>query len=399
MKKYRFMTPEGTKDFLFEECLLRRRTQTMLHELFQSKGYSELTTPGLEFMDLFQSKLGHYPPEALYKMTDSKGRLLVLRPESTVPIARVVATRLRHAPLPLRLYYSQPVYRFEPALKGRSDEVSQMGIELLGEASYLSDIEIVTTAIEALRTCSARKVDFSLEIGDAGIFKELMRELSVDADQSEQIRYLIETKNYPALGDLLDTLSDNSVTRALRQLPSLFGGEEVFDKAAQLVMNPRIDEILSDLKRLYGDIKTVIGDGKLTVDLGMVNNADYYSGVILKGYLEGYGEEILSGGRYNKLLSDFEYDIPAIGFAVNLDAVTKVLRKCCDVELKPVDVLIYTESGCEMRAVATSERLRAEGKNVEFSFLNTLEEAHEYAKLRGIATVYRVDENSGEVVS
>ena len=93
MRKYDLITPEGTKDFLFEECLVRREIEQDLHDLFRSKGYSELTTPGLEFFDVFQSESGHYPQERLYKLTDSKGRLLVLRPESTMPIARVAATR------------------------------------------------------------------------------------------------------------------------------------------------------------------------------------------------------------------------------------------------------------------------------------------------------------------
>ena len=75
MRKYDLITPEGTKDFLFEECYVRREIEQNLHDLFHSKGYSELTTPGLEFFDVFQSESGHYPQERLYKLTDSKGRL------------------------------------------------------------------------------------------------------------------------------------------------------------------------------------------------------------------------------------------------------------------------------------------------------------------------------------
>lgn len=79
----------------------------------------------------------------------------MLRPESTMPIARVAATRLRDASLPLRLCYNQTVYRFEPALKGRSDEITQAGIELLGSSSYLADVEMITTAIESWRRSAA----------------------------------------------------------------------------------------------------------------------------------------------------------------------------------------------------------------------------------------------------
>ncbi len=397
MRKYDLITPEGTKDFLFEECLVHREIEQNLHGLLRSKGYSELTTPGLEFFDVFQSESGHYPQERLYKLTDSKGRLLVLRPESTMPIARVVATRLRNASLPLRLYYNQSVYRFEPALKGRSDEITQVGIELLGSASYMADVEMVTTAIEALATCSDEKKGFSLELGDAGVFKELMRELNATPEERENIRYLIETKNYPALNDVLDEMGDSRATAALKKLPALFGGEEVFEKASQLCSNQRIEEILTDLKKLYQDISKVIGNGKLTVDLGMVNNADYYTGVIIKGYLEGYGEEVLSGGRYNKLLSDFGYDIPATGFAVNVDAVANVLRKTSDVTIQPVDAIIYAAPGYEMKAVKVSQELREKGQVVEYAFFDEIELVREYARERRIGRVVIVDDEITEV--
>lgn len=395
MRKYDLITPEGTKDFLFEECLVRRETEHKLHAIFRSKGYSELTTPGLEFFDVFQSESGHYPQERLYKMTDSKGRLLVLRPESTMPIARVVATRLRDASLPLRLYYNQSVYRFEPALKGRSDEITQTGIELLGSASYMADVEMITTAIEVLSACS--NDSFSLELGDAGVFKELMRELNATPEERENIRYLIETKNYPALNDVLDTMGDSRAAAALKKLPALFGGEEVFEKASQLYSNQRIDEILMDLRKLYEDLSEVIGAGRLTVDLGMVNNADYYTGVIIKGYLEGYGEEVLSGGRYNKLLSDFGYDIPATGFAVNVDAVFNILRKNKDVAVQPADAVIYAAPGYEMKAVTVSQELRAKGQIVEYAFFDSIDLVREYAKDRRIGKVVIVDEEITEV--
>ncbi|MDE5937214.1 MAG: ATP phosphoribosyltransferase regulatory subunit, partial [Ruminococcus sp.] len=97
MKNYDLITPEGTKDLLFGECIIRQNIENTLLNLFRSRGYSEMITPGLEFFDVFNLKSRYFPQETLYKMTDSKGRLLVMRPDSTMPIARVVATRLRDA--------------------------------------------------------------------------------------------------------------------------------------------------------------------------------------------------------------------------------------------------------------------------------------------------------------
>ncbi|MGN0592931.1 MAG: ATP phosphoribosyltransferase regulatory subunit [Ruminococcus sp.] len=396
MRKYDLITPEGTKDFLFEECLVRRETEEKIHDIFRGKGYYELTTPALEFFDVFQTESGHYPQERLYKLTDSKGRLLVMRPESTMPIARVVATRLKDASLPLRLFYNQSVYRFESALKGRSNEIVQTGIELIGSASHMADLEMVSTAIEVLESCS--ETSFSLEIGDAGVFKELMRELNATEDERENIRYLIETKNYPALNDLLDTMGDSPVISALKRLPAMFGGEEVFEKASGLYSNPRIDMMLEDLRQLYGEISQLIGKGRLTVDLGMVNNADYYTGVIIKGYLEGYGEEVLSGGRYNKLLADYGYDIPATGFGVNVDAIAKVAIKENPRTVKPADVLLYAEPGYEMKAISLAKQLHAEsGVVTEFALLDDIEAVREYAREKRIGRIVVVDSGITEV--
>ncbi len=396
MRKYDLITPEGTKDFLFEECLVKRETEKKIHDIFRSKGYSELTTPALEFYDVFQTESGHYPQERLYKLTDSKGRLLVMRPESTMPIARVVATRLKDAALPLRLFYNQSVYRFESALKGRSNEIVQTGIELIGSASHMADLEMVSTAIEVLESCS--ETSFYLEIGDAGIFKELMRELNATEDERENIRYLIETKNYPALNDMLDTMGDSPAIAALKKLPAMFGGEEVFEKAADLYSNEKINLMLDDLKQIYGEISKIMGKGRLTVDLGMVNNADYYTGVIIKGYLEGYGDEVLTGGRYNKLLSDYGYDIPATGFGVNVDAIATVAVKKNPRSVKPADILVYAESGFEMRAIETARKLRNEnGMVVELALLEDIDAAREYAREKKIGRIVVVDSEDTEV--
>ena len=151
MRNYDLITPEGTKDLLFGECVIRRNIENTLMELFKSRGYSEIITPGLEFFDVFNLNSRYFPQVNLYKLTDSKGRLIVMRPDSTMPIARVVATRLREADLPLKLCYDQPVYRTEPALKGRSDEIVQAGIELIGSQQKMADLEVISTAVDSLR--------------------------------------------------------------------------------------------------------------------------------------------------------------------------------------------------------------------------------------------------------
>ncbi|MBQ9956437.1 MAG: ATP phosphoribosyltransferase regulatory subunit [Ruminococcus sp.] len=400
MKNYDLITPEGTKDLLFEECIIRRNTEASLHRIFKSRGYSEMITPGLEFYDVFNLNSRYFPQENLYKLTDSKGRLLVLRPDSTMPIARVVATRLKDAMLPLKLYYNQTVYRTEPALKGRSDEIAQAGIELIGSELKIADLEVISTAVSTLKSFGMK---FSLELGHIGIFKELVKKLEVTDKVKDKIRKLIETKNFPALNDLLDTLGNNSVTNALKKLPALFGGIEVFDKAKALMPDERIKEILDELKEIYCDASEICGnDGEITVDLGLVNKTDYYTGIIIKGYLQGYGSEVISGGRYDKLISEFGYDIPAVGFAIDIDAVSKVLVKNGATPGKPMtDAIVYAENGFEVEALKKAQELRDSGLIVENALFDSLETVREYAKENTISKIVVVDgkdDNETEVL-
>ncbi len=394
MKRYDLITPEGTKDLLFEDCAIRRSIEEKLSSIFVSKGYCEIVTPGLEFFDVFNLNSRYFPQESMYKLSDNKGRLLVVRPDSTMPIARVAATRLRDAELPLRLYYRQNVYRNKPVMRGRSDEIHQMGIELIGSDSKRADLEVLTSAIEVLSSFESE--NFRFELGDIGFFRELVNKLDTDVATKEEIRSLIEVKNYPALNDLLDSIGENEVTNALKQLPRLFGGEEVFDKAAKLYNDDKLNTVLENLHGIYNSLKELGYSDKITVDLGIVNKMDYYTGVIMKGYLQGYGDAVLSGGRYNKLLAEFGYDVPATGFAVNIDAVAKVMKQVNTYSVPVVDVIVYGEDNYIMKAITYANQLRNNGFTVENSVFATYEETKAYAENKKINKIVRVGNDISE---
>lgn len=394
MKRYDLITPEGTKDLLFEDCAVRRSLEEKLSALFKSKGYCEIVTPGLEFFDVFNLNSRYFPQESMYKLVDDKGRLLVVRPDSTMPIARVAATRLRDSELPLRLFYRQNVYRNKPVMRGRSDEIHQMGIELIGSDSKRADLEVITGAIDVL--ASFENEDFRFEIGDIGFFRELVNMLGIDDYTKEEIRSLIEAKNYPALNDLLDSVGDNNITKALKQLPRLFGGEEVFDKAEALVDDEKVNSVISNLRNIYNSLGKLGYNGKITIDLGIVNKLDYYTGVVIKGYLQGYGDAVLSGGRYNKLLAEFGYDVPATGFAVNVDAVAKVMKLSHKYSAPVPDVIVYGSDGFETEAVKHAAELRGKGLIVENSVFGTYDETLAYAKRKGIPKAVCVSRNITE---
>ncbi len=179
----------------------------------------------------------------------------------------------------------------------------------------------------------------------------------------------------------------------LKQLPRLFGGDEVFALAKDLFGDSQIDELLSYLQGIYDDITKLGLSDKISVDLGMVNRTDYYSGIIFRGYIQGHGDAVVSGGRYDNLLKDFGEDLPAIGFAIDVDAVSKyILTKNADKKDEVSKVLVFGESGYEMKALLQAKALIKAGLIVENCILESVEEAIEYAKSKSIENLYIVAE-------
>ena len=122
----------------------------------------------------------------MLKIIVRSGKIMVMRPDCTTPIARVAATKLRSLPLPHRLYYDQTVYRSNPAHNGGSREIPQCGVELIGAAGMKADLEMVATAVDALRVCGASR--FHVELGHAGFFRTLARQMEMPGEELERMR-------------------------------------------------------------------------------------------------------------------------------------------------------------------------------------------------------------------
>ena len=394
--KYSRTTPEGTRDLLFEECLMRRRVAERLASLFGSRGYAEVMTPALEYYEMFSGSLAGMPQESLYKLCDNHGRLLVMRPDSTMPIARLVGARLKDASLPLRLYYAQTVYRATPSMSGHSDEIMQSGIELLGAPGKRADLEVITMAVDALQALDV--TDFRIELGHAGFYRALAERLPVDADVREDIRLLIESKNYAGLGALLDTLEDTEAVRAIRKLPRLFGGREVFADAAALCEgDPRAMEPLQYLEGIYSDLEALGLNGKINIDLGLVHRNDYYTGVVFRGYVEGAGQTAVSGGRYDRLLEEFGVPMPATGFGVDNDQLARVLLARGEGSGRPSpEAAVFGEEGYEMKALIELRALAAQGICCISSIASDAQQAAVQDKAAGAKKLLIVNENVTE---
>ena len=330
MKRYARLTPEGSRDFLFEECDDRRVVEHTLSDIFKDSGYRKVITPAIEFFDVFKSDNTGIQADEMFKLTDSMGRTTVLRPDNTMPIARMVATRLSNEDFPVRLYYNQSVFVRNKALAGRTNEIAQSGVELIGDGSKQADLEVIRLAIKCLKSCELNS--FKVEIGNAAFFNCILAKMNISDSVRADICNLIEEKNYAALGDLLDKLGESRETRVIKRLPRLFGGAEVIDEAKALYNDDDALKALDYLKEVYSSLcEEGLGDS-IMLDLGLVNRSDYYTGVIFHGYAEGSGLTILSGGRYDNLLGEFGMSAPAIGFGVEVSAVCEAMRETINVE-------------------------------------------------------------------
>jgi ATP phosphoribosyltransferase regulatory subunit len=388
--------PEGTKDLLFDECSEKIRIEGLLRESYISCGFVDIITPTLEFYDVFNGDHTTIAQEKMFKLFDNHGRIMVLRPDVTTPIARVTATKLNEASFPIRFCYTSNVFRVNESMFGKANEITQSGVEIIGVNSVKADAEMIITGINALRNCGLE--DFKVEIGQAEFFKSLVDELNVDDECKESIRRYVEDKNFITLEHFLrDKIKDYSEykLRALREMPKLFGKIEVVEKARKLTSNPDALEALDNIMQVCSLIEKAGLGSYITIDLGMVQNMDYYSGIIFRAFTFGSGSYILSGGRYDDLIKTFGRDLPAIGFAIDIDSLMSALesRGFTNSKKEKKIILFYTEE-LSNKAFQLSNFLRENGYVCEMSLFDTEEETMEYADNKKIDTVISLMEEN-----
>ncbi len=373
--------PSGTRDIMFGEAKLFRTLENKLTDLYESKGFSEIMTPGIEYYDVFEAG-STLAQQEMYKLTSPDGRLLVLRADSTTPIARVAATKFESG-TPVKLFYHQKVYRLSEGYKGRKSELSQSGVEILGTSGIHADLICLMTAIDTL---SAFGDDFKLEIGHVGFYNALISELALDTEQADKLRRLVEAKDANKI----------SGYDKIKKIPFLFGGEEVLAEAEKIADgNTAAQNALVYLKKLYAALAVAGYKDKIVIDLGIVHSFDYYTGVVFKGYMAGAGEPVLAGGRYDTLISKFDKDIPATGFGVNMSEVADtLLRESKDIS-EPVKEreLVYFDTV----SISMASQYVKDTESAELSPLGTKREAKEYAEKSGFSKLTCFENNEKTV--
>ncbi len=381
-------TPAGTCDRLFAECGAYRTVQKAVTRLFRSRGYAELMTPEVEFYDLFAASGHPLAQQSMLKLIDRSSRILVMRPDNTTPIARVAATKLKAMPLPQRLYYNQTVFRSDDAHTGARGEIPQCGVELIGAPGVRADLEVIAMAVQAVEATGL--TEFQIELGHAGYFQALLRGIGADEAAREQLRQAVENRNFAWFSDLLAPYCSQPTGAALNRLSRMFGGPEVLDQARALSDDPEAVAALDYLGALYEELSLAGLSGHIRFDLSLVQGIDYYTGVVFRGYAQGAGKTVVSGGRYDGLIARFGVDLPATGFAVDVEALASCLPQR---ELDPPETVVWYARGCLGRALETVAAL-PRGAGV-LSAAPTPAQAEQEARAHGARTL-RLIEPEGE---
>jgi ATP phosphoribosyltransferase regulatory subunit len=369
MRELKIRVPEGAQDYLPVECRNKRLLQRKIERLFAAWGYQPVETPTMEYLELFHDGVGAFEQERLFKLIDGQGRLLALRPDITVALARIAATRMRQEAW-LRLSYQGSVFNFagEDAAGGLR-EYTQTGIELMGETGVDGDAEVIALAVRVME--AAGLTGFQLDVGQVEFFRGLMEEAGFGAEETERVRELVEQKNSLALELRLQQAGvAGRLRNNIMELPALYGDPDVLRMARSYSSNRRCRAALDNIERML-DILAGYGlERFVSIDLGMVQSVHYYTGIIFRGMAESLGYPILTGGRYDRLVSEFGRDMPATGFAVSVKALLLALERQGTLEKgpAPVDLLVGFDPACRTQAIRIMEDARAQGLTAEQYF-------------------------------
>ncbi len=349
-----FALPVGMRDMLPARAATRRALARAVMGALQRRGYDPVVPPVFEREDVIARGLGGRVRGDLVRFLDpDTGEVMALRPDMTPQVARMVATRYRGAPLPVRLAYEGSVVRRPRGRSRRHRQVAQAGVECVGAPGTDADAEVIATACEALAAAGLTEGVY-VEVAHA----ELTRmALSLSpAALRDDVADALARRDRAAWGRLLPAHPD--AARALDALTALAGDARVIDEAAR-ALGPEATAALGELAALRDALVAEgLGD-RLLVDLGELRGNGYYTGVHFQVVCEGAGDAVASGGRYDELLGRYGLPLPATGCAIDLEALEELLarRGAGPLETPNERVVVAGPAGARRPAAAALRRV------------------------------------------
>ena len=386
-------TPEGVKDYLPSECILKTKIENNVSKVFKSFGYVPVKSPTFEYSDVFDNK-GSVSDKNLYRFVDRDGSILTLRSDMTPAIARIVATTYSDKKMPIRLSYIENLFRHTVNYQGKLNEFTQAGVELIGAHSISADVEVLVMAIKAILSSGVK--NFKIDLGHSDFLKGVLEETSLDDENIMMLQEFIADKNYVAVNDLV---SQSDISGDLKyifnELPFLIGDLSVLNSVREKNLNKKSLDAVDYLENIYNILKELGFEQYFSFDLGVLGSMDYYTGIIFRGYAEGVGFSIVDGGRYDKLVKNFGADYPAVGFAVKINDLMQVLKT---ENTESADILVVFDDESIVSGFKYAEALRNAGRTVEIGLSGkNLEENKAYAASKNINKIVAVNGKITEI--
>ena len=340
------VTPSGFRDVLSEEARVREAITRAVADLFASRGYVPIETPTLEVMDVLRA--GGRVPATPFKFFDSRGDLLAMRPDVTLQIARMCATRLVGVPGPLRFRYTQRVFReAETENQVQARELTQCGVECIGEVGPAADAEIVALFAEALRLAGATQ--FVLAMATVGVLRALLERSGAAEPWKAAVLDAYHGSDFVALDRLCDVVMGRAVegeavdagaaapayTEAIRQLARIRGAQDAIDAVRALVTPLGCVADLDDFQATYDLLGEAGLADSVLVDFSVASSFNYYTGLVFEACSPYLGSPLGSGGRYDRMIGSFGADRPAAGFAFSLEQA--MAAASAEVDAAPAD--------------------------------------------------------------
>ena len=319
-------TPRGFRDILPTEALARERITQTVRSCFSSHGYLPVETPLLEDRAVLDrgGRLQNTP----FQLFDVDGSLLVLRPDLTLPIARMVSTRFSDGSLPVRLRYAAPVVREESTLKGQPRQFTQLGVELFGGEGIAPEVEVISLLAETL--AALRVPAWKIVCGSVTPLKALLDATAPSEEFRARAMELVHGSDLVGLDELIDAAGSLApvAASALHGICRLAGDADVLDQIDELLGRAGVAEEERGTRELRELVAGLDAKAKqrLTFDVSIINSFDYYTGVVFKAYSEATTASIASGGRYDAVLANLgRPDVASCGFALSLECMQEVL--------------------------------------------------------------------------
>lgn len=307
-----------------------------LRKIYENYGYKKIKLNKFEEYEFYNNNKDFFKSENILTFMDLNGKLQALRPDVTLSVVKKVLNDNKLEST--KLYYIENVYRISNDTR-EYVELEQLGIELIGVIDEYSNLEIINMAIESLNSINR---NYILDVSHLGFISGLLEEMKLDYNCKNEVLKNLHLKNSHDLEKLLvEKKVSEKYKDCLLKIVNLSGNyKDVLEKSKELVLNKKMENSLKELQALSSIFNFHDIEDKILLDFSIVNNLDYYNGIIFRGYIENNSKVILSGGRYDKLVEKFSKGKRAIGFAIFLDELYKFNKKDND-----FDILILYKNG------------------------------------------------------